>query len=277
MSKKFLGVVLVLVFLCGVGFAAEEAQVVAKVGDEVVTMYEVQKLIDALDPQSAAMYNTPEGRAAVTEEIINARLFALKGKEDGVDKSPEYLKELDAIKNQILMKVTVDKLLDGVSVSDEDMQKFYDENPEQFKQPEQVHARHILVSDDVEMKKVTGELAGGAKFEDTAAKYSTCPSKAQGGDLGFFGKGQMVPEFEAVAFASEIGKVSAPVKTQFGVHVILVEEKKLESKIALEEIKEQLKSYLFNQKRTEKYQSELKLLREKHKVELVGAASEDKK
>lgn len=277
MKKSFVLGAFLVALLCGAAFAAEE-EIVAKIGDDVITMSEVDKLIETLDPQMSVMYNSPEGRAAITEELINARLFVLKGKDEGTDKSPEYLKELDNLKDQILMKVTIDKLFEGIVVSDDEAKKFYEENPGQFSQPEQIRARHILVSDDAEMKKVTDELATGAKFEDVAQKYSTCPSKAQGGDLGFFGKGQMVPEFEKAAFELEPGKVSEPVKTQFGVHVIRVEEKKASSAVPYDDVKDQLKSYLLNQKRTDKYQQELKTLKEKYKVERVTPpVSEDKK
>jgi peptidyl-prolyl cis-trans isomerase C len=255
--------------MCGVSFAAEpeNSDIVVKIENEVITQEDINKLIDTLDPQMAAMYRTPEGRAAITEEIINSRLFALRGLEEGLDKSPEYLEEVERFKKHALMKVTIDKMLENVEATDEDAKKFYDENPAQFSQPEQIRASHILVSDDVEMEKVLAELNSGTAFEEVAQKYSTCPSKERGGDLGFFGKGQMVPEFEKVAFETEVGKTSEPVKTQFGVHVIKVISKNQESKIPYDEVAEQIKSYLLNQKRSDAYQVALQSLKEKYKIE----------
>lgn len=90
----------------------------------------------------------------------------------------------------------------------------------------QVRASHILVSTEEEAKHVLKELATGKTFADMAMKYSSCPSKARGGDLGFFGKGQMVKEFETAAFSLPVGQVSAPVRTQFGYHLIVVTGKK---------------------------------------------------
>jgi peptidyl-prolyl cis-trans isomerase C len=90
----------------------------------------------------------------------------------------------------------------------------------------QVKASHILCSTREEAEAVISELKGGKSFEELALKYSSCPSGRQGGDLGFFGRGQMVKEFEDAAFALEPGKVSAPVRTQFGYHVIRVTERK---------------------------------------------------
>ncbi|MCL1874669.1 MAG: peptidylprolyl isomerase [Synergistaceae bacterium] len=278
MKRKFLCVfiTLMVLFSWGTSFAAEpeEDVIVAKIENEVITEKEIDKLLDNLDPQMGAMYRTPEGRAALIEEMINARLFAIKGTEEGLDKSQEFLDEIERFKKHALMKVTVDKMMENVVASDEDAKKFYDENPTQFTQPEQVRASHILVADEAEMEKVQSELKEGVAFEEVAKKYSTCPSKENGGDLGFFGKGQMVPEFEAVAFELEIGKISEPVKTQFGIHVIRLDAKNTESKIPLEEVMDQLKAYLLNQKRTEAYQEALVQLKEKYKIERITPAPE---
>ena len=267
---------LMILFAWGACFAADPGgdEIIVKIEDEVITQRDVDKLIENLDPQMASMYRTPEGRAALTEELINSRLFSLKGIEEGVDKSPEYLDEIERFKKHALMKVTVDKMLEGVEATDEDARKFYTENSNQFAQPAQIRASHILVENDEEMKKVIAEIEGGKSFEDAAKEFSTCPSKERGGDLGFFGEGQMVPEFEKVAFATEVGKVSEPVKTQFGVHIIKVEAKNPESLIPFDDVLEQLKAYLQNQKRSEAYQTELSRLKEKYKIVRTDPAPE---
>jgi len=268
---------LMILFAWGACFAADPGgdEIIVKIEDEVITQKDVDKLIENLDPQMASMYRTPEGRAALTEELINSRLFSLKGIEEGVDKSPEYLDEIERFKKHALMKVTVDKMLEGVEATDEDARKFYTENSNQFAQPAQIRASHILVENDEEMKKVIAEIEGGKSFEDAAKEFSTCPSKERGGDLGFFGEGQMVPEFEKVAFATEVGKVSEPVKTQFGVHIIKVEAKNPESMIPFEDVLDQLKAYLQNQKRSEAYQAELSRLKEKYKIVRTAPAPEN--
>jgi len=275
--KSFLYVTtaLMILFAWSACFAADSGgdQVVVKIEDEVITQKDIDKLIESLDPQMASMYRTPEGRAALTEELINSRLFALKGIEEGIDKSDDYLDEVERFKKHALMKVTVDKMLENVAATDQDARKFYDENTYQFSQPAQIRASHILVSEEAEMEKVIAEIEAGKSFEDAAKEHSTCPSKERGGDLGFFGEGQMVPEFEKVAFETEVGKISAPVKTQFGVHIIKVEAKNPESLIPFDDVLEQLKAYLQNQKRSEAYQTELNRLKEKYKIERAAPAT----
>ena len=268
-----------MVLFCGTGIAAEPEgadQIVAKVGDEIITQSDIDSLLDNLDPQTAAMYRTPQGRAAVIDDLVNSRLFAIKGLAEGIDKSPEYIGEVERFKMHALMKVVIDRMFAQIKVTEEDTKKFYDNNPSEFSQAEQVNASHILVSDDVEMEKVLAELKAGEKFEDVAKKYSTCPSKENGGNLGFFGRGQMVPEFEKVAFESEVGIVSAPVKTQFGLHVVKVEARKEETKVPYEEVAEQINAYLLRQKRQEVFNEEIAQLKAKHKVELMDPVSKDK-
>ncbi len=116
-------------------------------------------------------------------------------------------------------------------------------------------------------EKIAKEISEGKAFEEAAREYSTCPSSEKGGDLGYFGKGQMVPEFEKAAFEGEMGKVLGPVKTQFGYHLILVEDKKEEKKVSYEEIKDNLYSQLLQQRKQEKYANTVKELEAKYGVE----------
>ncbi|MBR0034588.1 MAG: peptidylprolyl isomerase, partial [Synergistaceae bacterium] len=142
------------------------------------------------------------------------------------------------------------KAIDGITVSDDEAQKFYDENQKLFVQQERVHARHILVSGDTELAKVVYELKSGASFDAVAKKYSRDPGSAQnGGDLGEFPRGVMVPEFEKAAFElKEPGEVSEPVKTQFGWHIIKLEERIPEKPSPFEEVKPRILQELRDQK-----------------------------
>ena len=149
------------------------------------------------------------------------------------------------------------------ATTDEAMKKVYEDASKQITGEQEVHARHILVETEDEAKAVKAELEKGADFAELAKKKSKDPGASDGGDLGFFTKDQMVPEFSAVAFALEPGKISDPVKTQFGWHIIKVEEKRNRKAPDFDQVKGQIETYV-----TRKAQADyVAKLRETAKVE----------
>jgi len=168
-----------------------------------------------------------------------------------------------------------------VSVSDEESKKFYDQNIDKFKQPESVRASHILIgldakAADADKKKarekaetIRRDLAGGADFAKLAKQHSTCPSNQQGGDLGYFGRGQMVPAFEQVAFTLKPGEISDVVETQFGYHIIKVVDKKDASTMPYKDAKPRIDDYLKNQKLNSAVTSFLEEARKTAKIEVL--------
>ncbi|HEY5975636.1 MAG TPA: peptidylprolyl isomerase [Geobacteraceae bacterium] len=171
-------------------------------------------------------------------------------------------KELAEItRKDVVISSFVEREIAGkIKVSDDEIKKFYNENKDKFSQEAQVRASHILCgfdakATDEEKKKakekaagLLKEVKGGKDFAELAKANSTCPSSAQGGDLGYFGKGQMVPPFEQAAFALKPGEVSDVVETQFGYHIIKLTDKKEAQTVKLDEVKEKIESYLKNQK-----------------------------
>jgi len=167
----------------------------------------------------------------------------------------EYTRR-DLIISNFVEKTIVPKAV----VTAADTKKFYDENPDKFTRSESVKASHILIGVDPKasadekktarekIDKLRKELAGGADFAALAKGSSTCPSSQQGGDLGFFGKGQMVPAFEKAAFALKPGEISDVVETQFGYHIIKLTEKKSAEKVEFKEASPRIEDYLKNQK-----------------------------
>jgi peptidyl-prolyl cis-trans isomerase C len=165
--------------------------------------------------------------------------------------------------------------------SDADAKAFYDKNPTQFKQPEQVRASHILVrvdanADAAAKKKARGEIdtvlkqvKAGGDFAKLAQQHSQDGSAAQGGDLGYFNKGQMVPEFDKVAFELKPNQISDIVTTQFGYHIIKVIDHKPERTVPFEEAQGQIKSYLSVQKKQERQQTFIDDLKKKAKIEVL--------
>lgn len=260
-------------------------QVLAKVEQGEIKEKDVDQVLQMMGPQGATMYDNPQGRKAILDELVAARLFALSGAKQGLDKTPDFQAAVAGFTSQALARAAIEKSLNAVIVSDDETKKFYDENPDQFTTPEEIHARHILVSDDVTsadtIKTIQSELNKGVSFDVVAKEHSICPSAPQGGDLGFFAKGQMVPEFEAAAFAlKNPGDISEPVKTTFGWHIIKLEEKKPSVKLSYDDVKPQITQYLLNEKKAKKYQEDLETLKKQYKVEILvsdATVSSDKK
>ena len=152
-----------------------------------------------------------------------------------------------------------------ITVSEEEAKEYYKANENQFMAGETVHAKHILVDDEDKCQEILEKIIGEeTTFEDAAKEFSTCPSKEKGGDLGAFGRGQMVKEFEDAAFAAEIGHIVGPVKTQFGYHLIKVEDKKEAGESNLEEVKDQIRAELSQKKQEEAYRAKVDELKKKY-------------
>ena len=188
------------------------------------------------------------------------------------------------IKNQMMIKQFVDSLVKDVKdVSDETAKKYYDDNLDKFKQPELVTASHILIlidKTDDEAKKAEKKakiekirrdiIAGTITFEDAAKANSDCPSKAQGGALGPFGKGRMDPAFEVAAFTQEKGEIGEVVKSQFGYHIIKVTDHKDEGVVPFNEAKKQIVGFLTGQEKQKVVNAYIKSLRDAAKIEHVS-------
>jgi peptidyl-prolyl cis-trans isomerase C len=251
--------------------------VLARIETEEIKERDIDQVIEMLGPQGT-MYDNEQGRSVILEELVASRLFSLSGAKAGLDKTPEFKASLEHVVQQSLARAAVEDLMKDVSVSDGEVKKFYDENPDQFTNPEQIHVRHILVSDDVTSSdtivSILGDLKKGASFDSLAMSRSICPSAPQGGDLGFFGRGQMVPEFEEAAFALQNpGDISEPVLSAFGWHIIKLEEKRPSSTVPYDEVKPQILQYLENEKKAQKYREALDELRKEYRVLYLNSAN----
>lgn len=172
-----------------------------------------------------------------------------------------------------------DQVVETIKVPEADVQAFYDDHPEHFKQSAQVQARHILiqVGEEAEAEKkeaarkkledLRAQITDGADFAALAAEHSDCPSGKQGGDLGYFGRGQMVPPFELAAFALKPGEISEVVETRFGYHLIEVLDSKPESTVSFDDSKERITQFLKRDQVQKEVESYVDQLRGKAKIE----------
>lgn len=213
-------------------------------------------------------YQSPQGRAAILEQLIAQKLFLADAMRNLYEREPAFKEELARVKEQLLTQYAISKAVDGVTVTDIEARKFYDENKDKFQGQPVVSASHILVSREAEANEIKAKIESGEmSFEDAAKQYSSCPSKARGGDLGEFGRGQMVPEFEQAAFDMEIGELRGPVKTQFGYHLIRLDGKKTSEPVSFDQAKDMIKARLYDEKRQKAYQSKVNQLKILYPVE----------
>jgi len=212
------------------------------------------------------------------DELITKEIIYNQAKKEGITKSKEYKNELNKIISKIKKSLAVQlwqkKQFDNIKISQKELKEYYNTNKQEFMQKESVHARHILVKSEDEAKKIISELKGlkgnalKEKFIELARTKSTGPSGPRGGDLGYFAKGQMVPEFEQKAFSMKVGTITKePVKTQFGYHVIYVEDKKTASTKPFNEVKPYIEQRLKMEKFKKVMKDEITTLRNKAKIQ----------
>lgn len=205
------------------------------------------------------------------ESLINSGAsidqFKSKIEEAGIN----YDSVLDFYSKQISINKYLDSsLFKDVKVEDQEILDYYKNNPTYFNVPDQIRASHILVNTSIEAKEIIDELDKGSDFSELANEKSIGPSGPNGGDLGYFGKGSMVKDFEDVAFAlKNIGDYTEePVKTEFGYHIILLTDKKAASVLSYEESKDQIKQQLLTEKQNELFNGYLEGIRDNIDVKI---------
>ncbi len=178
---------------------------------------------------------------ALLNQLVDQRLVALAAREAKIDEDPIVQEQLRALEEQVLQQGYLRKQIEP-ELTVEKLQARYDAQYKGQTGAEEVRARHILLETEEKAREVLADIRGGADFAEAAKTHSTGPSGPRGGDLGFFQAGQMVPEFSEAAFAMQAGEVSDPVQTQFGWHIIKVEERRAAPAPAFEEVADELRT-----------------------------------
>src|ERR1700680_4237505 len=253
---------LAIVLFTGLPVRADDANpVLAKVNGAEIRQSDLTLAEEELGPSLAQM-DPATKKDNVLSFLIDMKIVAKAAEDKKIENNEDFKKRLAFTRNRLLM----DSLLatEGkAATTDEAMKKVYEDASNKITGTQEVPPRHILVETEDEAKAVADELKKGADFAELAKKKSKDPGASDGGDLGFFTKDQMVPEFSAVAFALEPGKISDPVKSQFGWHIIKVEEKRNRKAPEFEQVKAQIETYV-----TRKAQADyVAKLRETAKVE----------
>ncbi len=251
---------------------AIQGQIMAQIEDGLIME---QVILDAA--KNAGFSTTDEEVQKFIDENIKPQLPPEMSLEQMISQQGLDMAKFTA---QMKNNLTIQKFMEAEAAkieaaTDAEAKKFYDENPSQFESPEQVRASHILVKVDpgataeadaaakLKAEGLAKQAKDGADFAELAKANSDCPSGQTGGDLNFFTKERMVPEFSDAAFAMDVNEISDVVKTQFGYHVIKVTEKKAPETVKLETVNENLKNHLTQQKQAAAMQSLTEDLRSK--------------
>ena len=244
-------------------------EVVADVNGTAITTEDFKAEVERLPPYLKPMVQSPEGKKELLDSMVVREIILEQAKKDGVDKSKEVADRLEDLRKRLIVETYLKKKVEqDAVVSDAELKKFYDENKDKFKSGEQVKASHILVKSEKEAEEILGQLKSGASFEDLAKKHSTDSTGAKGGDLGWFSKGAMVPEFDKVVFGLKEGQLSGIVKTQFGFHIIKLTGQRPAGTRTFDEVKEQIKSTLLPAKQQEIFQKMKEDLKKNAKVSI---------
>jgi len=241
--------------------AYADPKVLAKVDGVAITEDDVNDALADIGPGLPEKLVGAEREKYVLDYVIDLRLVAKKALEDKVDQTPEYARHLAYFKDKLAMEA----LMGGVAkeaATDDAAKKAYDAAAAAQPPEPEIHARHILLATEDDAKKALARVKGGEDFAKVATELSKDPA-GEGGDLGWFTKDRMVPEFSVVAFKMAPGQISDPVKTQFGWHIIKVEETRMKTFPPYDQLKEQAMRYV-----SQKAQSDMiTALRDKAKIE----------
>lgn len=245
-----------------------EENILATVGEQKITRDMMLNIMRSMPQEELDFVAGEAGRKLLLDEMIAAELLYLDASAHHWDEEKDFIELLAEAKKGLLQRYAVGKLFDTIQVSEDEIKAYYDAHSAEFQQEETMSAKHILVDSLEEAEKISAEIKAGKAFEDAAKEYSSCPSKNRGGDLGTFSRGKMVKEFEDAAFALTQGMVSAPVKTQFGYHLIKAGAITPAKAADLDTVKDKIKKQLFQTKQKEAYAKKLEELKESYPVKI---------
>ena len=242
-------------------------KVLASVMGKTITQADVEDFIENLG-QRGQSYKNPQGYAIILDELINQKLLLLDAARNFYEADPAFKAELNKAKESLLVSFAIQKAVEKISVTDAEVKDYYEKNKDKFVTGVTANASHILVDNEDKAKDILSDIQNGKiTFEDAAKQYSKCPSSERGGELGDFGKGQMVPEFDEACFSMEPGEMRGPVKTDFGYHIIKLNKKNESTAIPFEDIKDRIKEQLMADKQQAAYKSKINQLKILYQVD----------
>lgn len=239
-------------------------KLLAEVNGKKIYKKDVYQLMQNIEDNQR--FNSEEGLHILADEMINQEILLKNAYDEALDKEKEFVDQLELVKNDMLKNYAMHKIFESVKLDEKEVEKYYEANKETLNPPVLYEAYHILVNDLSEAEKIKAEIDKGLEFAEAAKKYSIDPSKANGGSLGKFPKGVMVKEFQDGLDSLEIGEVSKPVKSQFGYHLIKLQNKENVDTPSFDKIKDQVYQRLLMVKRQEAYLNKLQKIKKDMEV-----------
>ncbi len=273
-STTVLAIALLALTACSKNASKSEAKkdttpVLATVNGTAITQKQFETELKNLPPQLQPMAQSPDGRKELLDSMVIREIVYQDAQKQGIESTPDFTERLDEVKKKLLVELDLKKKLDSeIKLTDEDLKKVYEQYKEKFKTDEQIRASHILVKDEKTAQEVLDKLKKGGNFADLAKKYSADSTAEKGGDLGWFDKGKMVPEFDKAAFALKDGETSGIVKSNFGYHIIKSVGRRPAGYAPFDEVKEQIKAAILPSKQQEVFQKVKADLKKNAKIEI---------
>lgn len=277
MKKRILLLVVLvsaLIISCAQKAEQKAGAYVARVGKTVITEADIEKELKSLPPQIQKVFEGKEGRERLLDELVKKEMLYQEARNRGLENDPGYKQKLDEFRKLTLISLLLEKEIeDKVKIGEKEARAYYDTHKEEFMTNNQIRASHILVKTEDEANSILSEIKKGADFAKLAQSRSIDTGSAKnGGDLGYFSRGQMVPEFEGTAFKLKVGEVSRPVRTQYGYHIIKVTEKREGKPIEFDKIKDLVVQKLTAEKQKEVFDSYIESLKKRYDMEIKKEA-----
>lgn len=281
MMKKILFAIMILAALAACNKKTTEIKeqkgaVLAKVGTAVITDGDLERELKSLPDYAKQMFADEQGKEKFLDELVKKEMLYQEALKKGLDKSADFVKKVEEFKKLTLVSELLEKeIMAKAKVSDQEAKEYYEKHKEEFATTTQIKASHILVKTEDEANKILARLKKGEKFEEIAKKESMDKGSAKnGGDLGYFARGQMVPEFEKAAAALKPGETSKPVKSNYGFHIIKVTDKKAGPVIEYDRIKDLISQKLSGERQKESFDKYIADLRKTYTVEIMKSSGE---
>jgi peptidyl-prolyl cis-trans isomerase C len=239
--------------------------IVSSFNGQTITLGEFNQLWDQI-PENSKLQLT---KRSVLDQLISEKLLIQEAKNRDLEQDKDVLEQIKNTTEQILVQSLIEKEIIGkVKVDDQETLTYYEENKDKFITKEQVYLYNILVDTEEKAKDILEKLKAGGDFIEIAKEQSTGPSAAQGGDLGYISKGDLIPEIENVVFALEIGSISDIIKSEYGFHILKVTDKKPEVLKTFEEVKEEITKTLLSTKQKEAFDKLIEELKAQVTIEI---------